>query len=658
MGTPDRTVDVMDILRCLMVSERSRFMRFCEYCGTEIIEGTKFCTVCGNQIQPTFDVSKNIDNTNSDVTRKTAPQVKIDPAVVRKAMSGDAEAFQVLYEKTYRSNLYIARKYMKDDAAADDVLQDAYIKIWNNLSSLQAPEGFVNWARRIVATTALNELRKNTPILFGDLSEDGKDGENIEFEVEDTYVPNNPEISFVENEEQEIIREMINSLSDEQRMCVLMYYIEEMSVNEIAETIGCSTGTVKSRLNYGRKNVKAKAEELQKRGYNFKGLSALAVFVLLFRKGITDAAGMQFAIPASPVTTSAANAPANVTNSGGEVKAHSATNSAGQSTAQPVNQVSQVPKSPAPKAPSQGFLSAINMKIFIPVMAAIAVLGVGVIYLISRLPKDDEKASVGVGDVIEEDTDEDDEADEEDSEEYAISSDSDADESEETAEDDSEKGRDIASRSDEEAEDSMDQYEPATYTVEVADNSGSEIDVYELLNLGTKLHFLVDTLPDGQENFKGTPYDVKDNGATYTVTGTIKTLDIIMKDTGVEGMDDGTVTSYYGTVYTVISNDHGSNGNWCEIGLEDEDGNVYYVHSGFSGQALTSSFISVIDYDTGVGAVKTFEHVSFEVPTWSALTYPSGVLDGVGGEDLTDYQGMFLDENGVIHSSDLPEYED
>ena len=58
----------------------------------------------------------------------------------------------------------------------------------------------------------------------------------MEFQVEDTYVPNQPELSFTEREEQEIIREMIDSLSDEQRMCIMMYYMEDLSVREIAET--------------------------------------------------------------------------------------------------------------------------------------------------------------------------------------------------------------------------------------------------------------------------------------------------------------------------------------------------------------------------------------------------------------------------------------
>ncbi len=229
----------------------------------------------------------------------------VDVELVQRSMQWDEEAFRKVYEATYYRMLYIARKYMKSDAAAEDVLQEAYIKIWTNLPQLGNPEAYVSWASRIVANTALNELRKKQPMLFSEMSAEGEDGSEMAFDVEDTYTPNQPELSFTENEEQMIIREMIDSLSDEQRMCVLMYYMEELSVHEIAETLGCSEGTVKSRLNYGRKNIRAKAEELQKKGYNFKGISALAVLLLLLGREAARMWARPVVVTAAAVTPAA-----------------------------------------------------------------------------------------------------------------------------------------------------------------------------------------------------------------------------------------------------------------------------------------------------------------------------------------------------------------
>lgn len=92
--------------------------------------------------------------------------------------------------------LYIARKYMKSDAAAEDVLQEAYIKIWTNLSQLGNPETYVSWSSRIVTNTSLNELRKKQPMLFSEMSAEGEDGSEMAFDVEDTYLPNQPELCY------------------------------------------------------------------------------------------------------------------------------------------------------------------------------------------------------------------------------------------------------------------------------------------------------------------------------------------------------------------------------------------------------------------------------------------------------------------------------
>ena len=171
------------------------------------------------------------------------------------------------------------------------------------------------------------------------------------------------------------------------------------------------------------------------------------------------------------------------------------------------------------------------------------------------------------------------------------------------------------------------------------------------------MYFLVNTLSDGQQNFQGMPYAVTDNGDSYTVTGTIKAVDVIMKDTGIEGMYEGdTVTSALGTQYTVTYNDHANYGNWADINIQDEAGNIYYIRSSLSGAGLSSSFVYIYsDEGRSLMLIKTYENVSFKVPLWSALLYPSGVVNKIGDVELVDYQGMFMDDNGEIHSNDLPE---
>jgi hypothetical protein len=192
-------------------------------------------------------------------------------------------------------------------------------------------------------------------------------------------------------------------------------------------------------------------------------------------------------------------------------------------------------------------------------------------------------------------------------------------------------------------------------TTEIDGQNYSELDVYEILRQvhDYPMYFLVNSLPDGQENFLGYPYAVTENGDRYVVTGTIKALDVILKDTGIENMEEGDkVTSVLGTEYTVTYNDHANNGNWIGIDMKDLDGNVYHIKSGLSGTALTSSYVSVQD-DNGTDVVKTYENTSFEVCDWSPLIFPCSVtIPDIGGKDSTGYQGIYMADDGEIYSHD------
>src|SRR5699024_5304281 len=110
-----------------------------------------------------------------------------------------------------------------------------------------------------------------------------------EYRIEDDNLENQPEAAYTRQETKELVHELLDSLSDEQRLCVLMFHIEGASIREIAQTLNCSENTVKSRLNYGRKNLRIRAEQLQKKGYKLYGIAPLPLLLYLFR---TDAKAM------------------------------------------------------------------------------------------------------------------------------------------------------------------------------------------------------------------------------------------------------------------------------------------------------------------------------------------------------------------------------
>lgn len=199
---------------------------------------------------------------------------------VQLARAGDGRGFECLYESTYQSKYYLALQYMKQKEAAEDVLQDAYVRAFTRLDTLEAPERFPAWLGQIVANTAKNELAKNQPLLFTDVAEEMEDFAEL---MADEGVASQPELAYTMEETRALVHELLDALSDEQRLCMLMFHLEGASIKEIAQTLGCSENTVKSRLNYGRKNLKAKAEELQKKGYTLYNIAPLPLLLLLLR---------------------------------------------------------------------------------------------------------------------------------------------------------------------------------------------------------------------------------------------------------------------------------------------------------------------------------------------------------------------------------------
>ena len=212
---------------------------------------------------------------------------------VEQAKAGREEGFTFLYENTYRNKLYIAMKYMKNEQDAMDVLQDAYIKAFARLDSLQDANAFPGWMSTIVANTAINALQKKKAVLFSDLQNENDEGDVFEYNLEDENMSTQPEMACTMQETQDMVRELIDSLSDEQRICVLMFHLEGYSIKDIATVLNCSENTVKSRLNYGRKNIKAKAEELQKKGYKLYSYTpmALLTYLLMAERGTMLVAG-------------------------------------------------------------------------------------------------------------------------------------------------------------------------------------------------------------------------------------------------------------------------------------------------------------------------------------------------------------------------------
>ncbi len=204
-------------------------------------------------------------------------------SAVNKALHGDEEGFVFLYQNTYKSMYRIAYSYLRSECDTEDVLQESYIKAKRHLNTLTNADSFPSWLSRIVINTAKSYLKKRDLIKFSDIIINNDDEEE-EFDIPDENDVFQPEIAYSEKEINDLLKKLIDSLSDEQRLCILMYYYDELSVREIAKIFCCSENTIKSRLSYGRKALKKKAENMEKEGYSFHSASTIPVLKYLINR--------------------------------------------------------------------------------------------------------------------------------------------------------------------------------------------------------------------------------------------------------------------------------------------------------------------------------------------------------------------------------------
>ena len=209
------------------------------------------------------------------------PITMTDQALVFAAKNGNTKCFEELYKRYYDKIYALARTTVKNDADAQDVLQTTFIKAWQNIRSLEDPAAFNTWLQHITLNECCTLMRKYRPTLSMD--EEGEDGEMLQLES-DLMLPQ----QYAERSDlSERLGKIIGELSDVQRETILLYYYEEMSVEEIAQTMDCSAGTVKSRLFLARKAIKTEIEEQERKtGQKFYGVGFVplgGLFVKLVR---------------------------------------------------------------------------------------------------------------------------------------------------------------------------------------------------------------------------------------------------------------------------------------------------------------------------------------------------------------------------------------
>ena len=176
-----------------------------------------------------------------------------DEQLVAAARREDTAAFEELVAR-YRDKIYgRAFSMMRNEDEALDLAQEAWVKAWQRLDQFHGESSFGTWITRIVINLCLDQLRRRARRRTDSIDEMSADWERVEAQM--PVVEANPGGNLEREELRRRINIALDQLSPDHRTTLVLHQFEDMKYREIAQTMGCSIGTVMSRLFNARRNL-------------------------------------------------------------------------------------------------------------------------------------------------------------------------------------------------------------------------------------------------------------------------------------------------------------------------------------------------------------------------------------------------------------------
>ncbi len=187
-------------------------------------------------------------------TSRRAPAGTAETRLVEEARAGSHAAFEELVRRYSERAFRAAYRVLHSPEAAEDVLQEAFLKAYRGLRRFECRSGFYTWLYRIVVNLALDRRRRDRA---GSTTE-WEDRVVAEVDARATLPQgSDPELVSRRREVRELVARGIETLPDAQRTVLLLREVDGLSYGEIAEAMRISKGTVMSRLHYARRKMLA-----------------------------------------------------------------------------------------------------------------------------------------------------------------------------------------------------------------------------------------------------------------------------------------------------------------------------------------------------------------------------------------------------------------
>jgi RNA polymerase sigma-70 factor, ECF subfamily len=177
----------------------------------------------------------------------------VDDRVIEACQAGDREAFRLLFE-TYKDRVFSIACYSfgGDETAAGDVSQQIFLKLMTSIGQFRGDSAFTTWLYRLVVNACIDERRKRRRFMPFELKPTASIEERRPQEKR-----------YAKLEIADSVHAAISELKPKLRMPILLKYVEDLSYEEIAGVLGCSKGTVASRLNRGHQALAQKLGHLR-----------------------------------------------------------------------------------------------------------------------------------------------------------------------------------------------------------------------------------------------------------------------------------------------------------------------------------------------------------------------------------------------------------
>jgi RNA polymerase sigma-70 factor (ECF subfamily) len=194
-----------------------------------------------------------VSQRNEEVESKRMSEAQVDQLLVERVQKGDKKAFDLLINKYQHRIISLVTRYVNDHAEAQDVAQEAFIKAYRAIGNFRGDSAFYTWLYRIAINTAKNWLvaaKRRPPA--SDIDAVDAEQYDIDSRLKDKGTPEN---EMMREEIRQTVYGTIAQLPEDLRTAIMLREMEGMSYEEIATTMECPIGTVRSRIFRAREAI-------------------------------------------------------------------------------------------------------------------------------------------------------------------------------------------------------------------------------------------------------------------------------------------------------------------------------------------------------------------------------------------------------------------